>query len=201
LSSVKTRHASIAQSRHAFIGAGIYTVPEASRLTGVFAARIRRWVKGYTYVVGDKVLASRPVVHSQLQPLDGVIALGFLDLIEVRFIDAFRRSGVSWKSIRLAYDRARELIGSEHPFSTKIFRSDGRRIFAEIVQQSSRSPSPTKRHGSRSSRIKGLLPVAWSPMYPSRPVAFGPSDKVLAKSPAPRYHGWRASRRLCQIKT
>lgn len=132
---MKTRHASINQPPYAFIGTGIYTVPEASRLTTVPTARIRRWVKGYAYVVGEKVLASRPVVHSQLQPLDGVIALGFLDLIEVRFIDAFRRSGVSWKSIRLAYDRARELIGSEHPFSTKIFRSDGRRIFAEIVQR------------------------------------------------------------------
>jgi uncharacterized protein (DUF433 family) len=116
------------------IGAGIYSVPEAARLTQIPTARIRRWVKGYTYRSGPDQRVSTPVVHSQLEPIDGVVALGFLDLIEVRFVDAFRSHGVGWKAIRIAYDRARDLIGSKHPFSTRRFRTDGRRIFADIIR-------------------------------------------------------------------
>jgi uncharacterized protein (DUF433 family) len=115
-----------------FYGVGIYSVGEASRLTGVSGPRIRRWVKGYTFKSGERVLQSPPVWISQLTPLDGEIALGFLDLIEVRFVDAFLKRGVKWTTVRKAEARARELFDTTHPFATKNFRTDGRGIFAEL---------------------------------------------------------------------
>lgn len=115
------------------IGLGLYTIPEASRITGVSTGRIRRWVKGYSYKVGDEVRTSEAIWPLEVQPLDGSTALGFLDLLEVRFIDAFRDAGVTWKSVRFAADRARELLKIGHPFSTKLFKTDGRTIFAQIV--------------------------------------------------------------------
>lgn len=120
-------------SNYSMIGVGIYTVPEASRLTGVSAARIRRWIAGYDYKVGQETHGSNPVWPSQLPVIDDRAALGFLDLMEIRFVDAFRRHGVSWKKTRLAAKRAGELFRQSHPFSTRRFQTDGRTIFAEFT--------------------------------------------------------------------
>ncbi len=121
---------------YSFIGIGIYTLAEASRLTGVSSPRIRRWIKGYSFKSGEDVHSSPPVWRSQLPLIDQKIALSFLDLIEVRFVDAFLEYGVSWKTIRLAAQRAKEMYQQDHPFVTKDFKTDGRNIFAEVVRDS-----------------------------------------------------------------
>ena len=56
-------------------------------------------------------------------------------MLEVRFIDAFRRYGVSWKAIRVEAECAAEIVHDSYPFSTRRFKTDGRSIFAEIVQE------------------------------------------------------------------
>jgi len=111
---------------------GIYTVPEASRLTRVAAPRIRRWLRGYTFFSGAREHVSPPVWRGQLQPVDGALALGFLDLMEIRVVDAFLRAGVSWKTLREAEQRGSDLFGSNHPFCTQRFETDGRGIFVDI---------------------------------------------------------------------
>ena len=63
------------------------------------------------------------------------MGLGFLDLIEARFVDAFRKAAVPWPVIRRCAEQARDLIGSDHPFSSRRFRTDGRTIFAEVANQ------------------------------------------------------------------
>lgn len=113
-------------------GVGIYTVPDAARLTGVTESRIRRWIRGYTYSYRSHLHQSPPVWKRQLPSVGGSLALGFLDLMEVRFVNAFRDHGVSWKTLRLAAERARRLFDATHPFSTKRFTTDGRSIFAEL---------------------------------------------------------------------
>jgi uncharacterized protein (DUF433 family) len=75
------------------------------------------------------------VIASNLE-VDGVLALSFLDMIELRFVDAFRSAGVSWATIRLASERACELVGHDHPFSTNRFKTDGRSILAEVGSES-----------------------------------------------------------------
>lgn len=116
------------------VGVGLYTIPEASRLARIPAARLRRWVHGYSYRVGTETRHSGPVWRQQLPAIDELIALGFLDLIEARFVNAFLEYGVSLHTVRLASERARELFQKDHPFATRRFKTDGRGIFAEITE-------------------------------------------------------------------
>ncbi len=114
------------------VGTGIYSVPEASRLTGVSAARIRRWLRGYRFVSSGSPHKQLPVWSPALPEIDGKLALAFLDLVEIRFVNAFLNQGVTWKVLRKAAARAQDLVGSSHPFSTRKFKTDGRHIFAEV---------------------------------------------------------------------
>lgn len=115
------------------IGRGVYSIAEASLLTGVNRYRISRWTRGYTYVYQRKRQAMPPIIGRKSDSGEPAI-LTFADLIEIRFLDAFRLQGVSTKALRLASQRAKELLGRHHPFSTQIFRSDGRTILAEITK-------------------------------------------------------------------
>ena len=115
---------------------GIYTVPDAARLTGVSPWRIRRWLKGYEFKVKDGRHRSPAVWNSQIDPLDDHVALGFLDLLEVRCVDAFISAGVNWKTLRQVHDRAHKLVGHTHPFCTNRFATDGRTIFMEVREKS-----------------------------------------------------------------
>lgn len=65
-------------------------------------------------------------------PIGTKWALGFLDLTEIRFVDAFIDAGVSWKTLRKAQARAESLVNSTHPFSTRAFATDGHAIFAQL---------------------------------------------------------------------
>lgn len=114
---------------------GIYTVSEAARLTRVSPSRIRRWLKGYEFPVKHGRHRSPAIWRSQLDPLDHALALGFLDLLEVRCVDAFISVGVSWKTLRLVHERACRLVGHEHPFCTNLFATDGQTIFMKVRQQ------------------------------------------------------------------
>lgn len=118
-----------------FLGTGIYSVPEASKISGVSPSRIRRWARGYQYRIGGEKRSSPPIWQNDLPPIDGIISLSFLDLLEIRFIDAFLQAGIGWKRLRIAADTAKNLLNTSHPFSTKSFKTDGRTIFADIVEE------------------------------------------------------------------
>lgn len=114
-----------------FIGAGIYTVPEAARLSRVSAARIRRWLKGYDFKATRERHHSDPIWPGQLDALEGKVAVGFCDLVEIRFVAAFIAQGVSWKTMRRAHAAAQRKLGTMHPFCTNRFVTDGREILLE----------------------------------------------------------------------
>jgi hypothetical protein len=115
-----------------YIGHGIYSLSDAERLTRIPKARIRRWLEGYSYDYQHSRRRSEPIVRADLSREMGELALTFADLMEVRFLDAFRDKGVSWREIRAAAERVGEFIESTHPFSNRRFRTDGRAILAEI---------------------------------------------------------------------
>lgn len=121
--------------QHRLIGTGIYTVPEAARLSRVPAPRIRRWIRGYTFPTLGGPHRSDPIFTADIEPIEATLALSFLDLQEVLFVDAFLRAGVSWKTIRMAHAAAEERIG-RHPFSTGRFTTNGRRIFLDLMEES-----------------------------------------------------------------
>ena len=69
------------------VGIGLYTVAEASRLTGIAQGRLRSWLRGYTYRAREARTTSAPVWQRQVPEIDGALGLGFLDLMEARFVD------------------------------------------------------------------------------------------------------------------
>ena len=109
---------------------GIYTVPDASRLSRVSSRRIRYWLNGLS---SEEVSESTEhhLWQGELDPINDKVALGFLDLQEVRFIDAFLKVGVSWNLLRRAHGIARERYSTEHPFCTRRFVTDGCQIIEE----------------------------------------------------------------------
>jgi uncharacterized protein (DUF433 family) len=122
-------------SAHRLLGAGIYTISEASRLTRVSTQRIRRWLLGYHFRYAGALHESPAVVAPELPLLDGTLALSFLDLQEVRFVDAFLSRGVSWKTLRITSERGQDLVHHSHPFSSGRFWTDGRNLLLEIAEQ------------------------------------------------------------------
>lgn len=118
-----------------FIGRGVYTLADAHRLTGIPWRSIARWTKGYTFDYRGQKRNSPPVIAMEQKVADGQLILDFLDLVEVRFLNAFREHGVGWKAIRIAAQRAKELLQRTHPFSTKKFKTDGRTILADFVEE------------------------------------------------------------------
>jgi len=121
------------------LGTGLYAIAEAARLSGVSAQRIRRWIKGYDWSRGkDKDRHRRhspPVWRPDMSPLDGAMALSFRDLVELRFVDAFLRAGVSWKRLRAVAGEASRRFDTTHPFSTRRFVTDGRTIYDQVSRE------------------------------------------------------------------
>jgi hypothetical protein len=108
---------------------GLYTVPMAAKLLGESGLKIRAWINGYPNSDAS------PIIRRQLPPINGRTVLGFLDLIEARFVRHFDRLGLSPQSIRKVAEKLRMRHHTDHPFATnKRFRTDGKKIFMEIVE-------------------------------------------------------------------
>lgn len=118
------------------IGHGIYSVPEAARLSGIPAMKIRRWVFGHHVKArGSDTVEYRPGIWEPEYSDEEEPALSFHDLLEVRFVHAFRTHGVSLQAIRVAAAHARELLDTHYPFTCRQFQTDGRSVFGEIVDE------------------------------------------------------------------
>lgn len=121
------------------LGVGIYTIPEAVRLTGVSGASIRRWLWGYQHKSPQGGMTRHePLWASQIPVVDEARALGFRDLIELKFVAHFRERGISLQSIRKTIDRATELLDQSYPLSSVRFKSHGGSIFAEVLEEHER---------------------------------------------------------------
>ncbi|HEY5813250.1 MAG TPA: hypothetical protein VIT23_11435, partial [Terrimicrobiaceae bacterium] len=126
------------QSKTTYLNVGIYTIPEASHLTGVSRERIRRWLRGYHSSVRKKNYS--PLWKPQLPAINGQVALGFLDLIEIRFVGAFLDKGVSWPMIHKVREKAAEIYPDvTHPFCTRQFATDGQRVFIAVHKETGES--------------------------------------------------------------
>ncbi len=139
-----------------FIGMGIYPVSQVTRLTGIPSPRIRRWIKGYDFRGGAG--RSAPIWKTQLPVVDKKAALSFLDLLELRFVDAFLTAGVSLAKIRKAAEMAADLVGHDHPFSTNTFRTDGKRIFGELTHQETGAKSMIDLHSAQLGVAEFIIP-------------------------------------------
>lgn len=122
-----------------YVNAGIYSIQEAARLTGLGESRVRRWLSGYTYTTSGQRRKALPVWSGQLAPIKGRRVVSFRDLIEMKFVDAFLRAGVSWKVIRTVQELARKQFSFDHPFSTNRFRTDGSHLVMTAMREDKQS--------------------------------------------------------------
>jgi len=111
----------------------------------------------------------------------GSLALSFADLIEVRVLDAFLDAGCSWQEIRSAAANARTLLGTTHPFSTRQFRTGGKRILADLGEQNllrvasgQWESSVLVRHALNGVEYKDDRPNEWWPMSRRKLVLLDP---------------------------
>lgn len=117
-----------------WLGIGLYTAAEASRLLELPAAKVRRWLGGYQ--AAER--AYDPLWTPQLPKLDDQLGLGFLDLMQLRVVARIvAKTDVSLQAIRktLQLIRALKLIDHSHPFATARFQTDGQRIFFEVGRE------------------------------------------------------------------
>ncbi|MCH8113347.1 MAG: DUF433 domain-containing protein [Proteobacteria bacterium] len=132
--------------------------------------------------------------------VDHELMLGFWDLLEIRFVDAFLEEGISLQKIRHAVAAARKLLKHTHPFSTKKFKTDGRSIFLEVSEQAGGKwlldiierqyqfwdvVWPSLYRGFEYSDVDEV--ARWWPMYPKRQVVIDPA-RAFGQ---PIVHKWR----------
>jgi hypothetical protein len=105
---------------------GIYTIPEVAGLVNARQPDLRVWIEG-------RPGKQAPIIENQLGRLGHKIAISFTNLMEIRFVAFFSNAGVRLNEIRSILSEAKLLLDKPHPFATNtVFRTDGRKIIAEI---------------------------------------------------------------------
>jgi uncharacterized protein (DUF433 family) len=112
------------------IGIGVYTPREASRLLGIGAGKLRRWVHGHI----ARGRSYEPLWRSEVDLGDEKVYLGFRDIMEARVVDGLIKLGLSAQRIRTAIDLAKAELGEDRPLSTHRFKTDGRHIFMHVIE-------------------------------------------------------------------
>lgn len=141
-------------------GRGVYGIGEGVRLLNfhrhdaaadkrVTPRTISRWLRGHDYRVGDEVRHAEPLWNPDYTSEDGLLELSFRDLIELRFVKAFRDQGLGLTAIRECFQRAVEEVQDQRPFSTKRFRTDGNTIFLDVTHAVSEGELIDLKHRQR----------------------------------------------------
>lgn len=107
--------------------AGFYSPADAARLLQVATPKLRGWLNGWPKS------ASGPIIDRDFK---GTRTISFLDLIEMRFIEAFRSQGVPMQTLRKAAAQARKDWKTAHPFalSKSKYLTDRRNVFAQVAE-------------------------------------------------------------------
>ena len=132
-----TYYADMSACHYKYTGQGLYTVSEASRISGMSSARIYSWLYGGN-VLGELSRKRSSVLQHELPTIDHLAAISFRDLIQLRFLDFFRNNGLSLQALRRATRQASNLLDSPYPFCSARFKTDGQRLIAEVVETDGR---------------------------------------------------------------
>lgn len=115
-------------------GTGIYTPAEAAVLLHERPETVRRWAYGYKRSRASGRTAHAPLIHTELPTLEGQDALTFVELIELLYIRAFERAGVSWKLIRDAANVAARMFSTRHPFALRQVYVDPHSVYGAVSE-------------------------------------------------------------------
>lgn len=117
-------------------GIGAYSPAEAARLIGTSATNVRRWMFGYAYSHHGREQSQAPLWDAQYGSSHDEPILGFRDLIEARMVARLRSLKIGLPTIRACMTTAAEIAQDSHPFSSALFRTDGKRLFLERLSDS-----------------------------------------------------------------
>lgn len=108
-----------------------YPLVEASHLTGVPPTTLRTWFVGWPG--GPRRSPQPPILqpdHDAFDPL----TLSFYNIIETRFLAAYRRLGVPMQRVRAALSYVQTKMPAEtRPLLRRTFETDGRNLFVEFL--------------------------------------------------------------------
>jgi len=172
-------------SRDLLLGAGVYSIPEASRLTGISPSRLQRWLLGYEFTLRGEKRPSPSVFRGDLPVIADTPAMSFLDLQEARCIAEFRRRHVGWGALREGHAQGRKDFGTAHPFATGQFKTLGRRLMLDAASKRQDGALLDVARSQHSFRIvlapylRGLeflndRPILWFPLPGSKRVVLNP---------------------------
>ena len=119
------------------LAVGFYSTREVQQLAGVPATLTRRFLSNYKSLRGLWGGISFEGQHLQQRWY-----ATFKDMMELRYIKAFRDAGVSWQQILNTSEHGRTRFDSVYPFSHRRFRTEGKEIYASTedgLEQFSRS--------------------------------------------------------------
>jgi len=183
-----------------YLDKGVYSIPEIAKLAQADTGLIRRWLSGYSYQNKGESGFRSGLFESEFGKVNGNLIFSFHDLIEVLFVVSFRKAGVKLPVIRQAFILAQEQFHSKYPFSNLRFKTDGRHIFEEALQEGKSAMTNLNTKQMVFSKIieqtlfKSLEfdnneASVWYPLYPSRKVVVDPERSfgrpILAKSGVP----------------
>ncbi|MGH7146237.1 MAG: hypothetical protein ACREJ2_19145, partial [Planctomycetota bacterium] len=150
--------------------------------------------KGYPYTGPRGRTFYDPILIPELPQGNGPMVLSFLDLIEVQVVNAFLKSGVRWRELRLIAAWAMNRFETPHPFSTQEFLTDGRNLFLKEAAISGNQiltrlsdnqlsfnailmPFVHQLQFSRQKPCANNKPVKWLPLGQEGQVALDPARK------------------------
>ncbi len=116
------------------LGHGVYTLPEAARLTHLKPQRVREWFHGR-----PREEFRKPIFQSDYQSVGGDRAISFHDLIELFVAGQLRDHGVSLQSLRKVHKQLQKELNTRHPFCRSEVLSDGKRVFTLGLDEDGRN--------------------------------------------------------------
>lgn len=120
------------------LGVGIYQPVEAAHLLGMTPSRVRRWIKGYTYMLHgpqfDRKRRLGPVIGGDLPIVQRKAAVSFLELMELRVVRSLvDEYEIPLQTVRKLALRAKGEFHTQHPLANRNVYVEGRRVFAALT--------------------------------------------------------------------
>ena len=112
------------------LAGGFYSVPEVARLLQMDGTRrVRYWL--------DDAGNGEPLIARDHAKVNGVQAVSFWDMMEIRFIEHFRKQNVSLQTLRKVVINARIEMKAKHPLAlaNTRFMTDRREVFLQSADQ------------------------------------------------------------------
>jgi uncharacterized protein (DUF433 family) len=110
-----------------------YSIPEAASFIDRPSSTVRRWSLGHSRKLHGVMRRDEPLIRVD-GSLHGPIPLSFLNLLELRFLAAYR-SRVPLQSIRRALDFAASELTVERPLLALDFKVHGKSLFIRFASQ------------------------------------------------------------------